>query len=150
MLKTPEVEKFVGLLRETMAPQIVGQTKAILAKETPWAKEDFVANGFTIEEQQQLEQPIAAYCALGLLTDHLGYEAYDYQLAPREVTEWLGYDLTDLEADEFDPNVEIEFYDFVSGYAEADYMTISELNDSRFTFGQIADLIEYFGLSEEI
>jgi len=86
-------------------------------------------------------------------------------LAPAELVEWLGFTIPmknpgtgydfaiDWPRDQKEPwrwatpyNVAFNYTEYVM--IDADTATLSALNDEGFTFAQIADLIDYFGIKE--
>jgi hypothetical protein len=71
-------------------------------------------------------------------------------LAPLEFIEWLGLEMDEStrESDEFDIVLDIENHYHVKGSYAFDPVSASNLNDWGFTFPQIADLFNYFGVFE--
>jgi hypothetical protein len=87
--------------------------------------------------------------------------AYQSELAPVEFVRWLGFEVAeDSESSSFDLVLDMpEEYLAYQGprgtasnptayeSSRTESYTLSELNDEGFTFTQIADLIDYFGLA---
>lgn len=150
-MKTTEVEKFVGLLRETAAPQVKGHMKCLVDPET--GEKLYPESAI----QAQGQEGVYAYCAMGLPTEFLlGLDAEAYNLAPRALMEWLGFDMSKVDdtRTEFNPVIDIGYYDYSDGEVvtaldcSVDF-SIAELNDSGgLTFSQIADLVDHFGFAE--
>lgn len=115
-----------------------------------------------------------SYCCLGLgsslvpgmqVTHPDGYIAQyptsDYEvkfgeaqvrgLAPREFIEWLGLERANdgnWMRRELDIYLDFPHHLSARGGARLRLYTCSHLNDAGFTFPQIADLIDYFGIAE--
>lgn len=78
-----------------------------------------------------------------------GYDRED-DLAPREFMKWLGYEEgIDTECSF---NVFIDFPEDLRDPKDTvlHYFGAADLNDSGFTFAEIADVIRYFGLQDKV
>ena len=160
-MKTPQIEKFVGLLRETAAPKIEGQLfQTMYVSPEGEILEDYPRDMTWGQSQDKGWTLTTGYCALGLLGEHLGIEDLgNYGVAPKEALDWLGIDTSALTtAEEYQagnfvmqgsPLIDLQFYENGLLVDQWD-TTVVGLNDGGLTFSQIADVIDFFGLKESL